>query len=417
MSLSQAASLQCIYKRNTSCASISCSEECSLLLCRRETEESVEFETETSMISQTTESFDCNELLCKPEEETSQFSTPQWTHIGFREVEEHSADSHNLSEESLLSFHYSSISEDSRNSSNLSSWLFHLDEETEEHYLSMTRIELRERYLREKMSLQKAEEALNPNYMACRPLLLEWICDICVELELTPETLHTAVYLLDSFMFKQKLDYQFLQALSCACILVAGKITGKQEEREQNVPRVEELVYLCRQSFSSETLIIMEKILLEVLEWNILTCHSIHFLRFFLFQWCRQCSDILQKKTYSMKSQAIGELALYLVNRAMIDKNCFGCSPSCLAATSVYCSLFCLFGEPFLEDACHLHILLADHSYFFGECISKQVELFQPWYLEKQFPQTTRAPIRQCSPTCIQEMLSFNYGGHCTSFC
>ncbi|GJD10381.1 Cyclin-A2 [Galdieria sulphuraria] len=249
--------------------------------------------------------------------------------------------------------------------------------------------------------------------MAYRPLLLEWICDVCMELELTPETLHTAVYLLDSFMFKQKLGYPFLQVLSCACILVAGK----QEEREENVPGAEELVYLCRQSFSCETLVTMEKILLEVLEWNILTCNVIHFIRFFLFQWCQQCNDKLQKSTYGIKSQAIGELALYLANRAMIDKNCFLCSPSCLAAASVYCVLFGLFGEPFVEDACSLHILWTDDNNFFGEYISKQVELFQPWFVEKQLSQTATTPIRLCSPTSIQEMLSFNHGGHCTSFC
>lgn len=220
MSSVQQPSPQCIYVP-TKYASVYYNEECSLLLCRREAEESEYYVNDGSIISDTTESFDCNEMLHKPEEGAPQVSSPVWDHSTCRD--EYFTDPHNLSEESLLSLHYSYGLEDSSNISYLYAWLSSLDQETEEHYYSMTRIQLREMHLREKIFMQKPEEAVNPNYMTYRHFLVEWISDVCMELVLTPETLHTAVYLLDSFMSKQKLDHHFLQALSCACILVAGK--------------------------------------------------------------------------------------------------------------------------------------------------------------------------------------------------
>jgi hypothetical protein len=224
MSLSSLPQTQCTYMPNASYGATSHSEECSFVLYKpQQVEESSYFGTETSILSDMTESFDCNEMLCKPEEEQTCY--PEWNPMQCQEEEEEECklEPRSLCEESLLSLHYNSGSEDSGNEFELASWLSFVDQENEEHFHCMKRMQERETHLRRCMTSQKTEEVLNPFYLSYRSLLLEWICDVCMELALTPETLHTTVYLVDSFMLKQPLDYRFLQPLSCACILLAGK--------------------------------------------------------------------------------------------------------------------------------------------------------------------------------------------------
>eukprot|EP00871_Galdieria_phlegrea_P004302 jgi/Galph1/4873/GphlegSOOS_G3552.1 len=361
-------------------------------------ETGVDFEGNSSTLTDV-ESLDCNELLC--DEEDIECWKRQSLCQGENSAYSHPSDLQNLSQDSLISLQGYDITEDETSHLCSLSWLSSLNDELKEYYFNMVRVQQREIQVRRMLFNQPSENAVNPSFLSERHLLIEWLHDMCMELSLTPETFHTATFLMEFFSMKQKLEPSFLQVLAYACIIVAGKL----EETEQNVPRVEELVCISRGSISSKAVTTMERILLEVLDWKVVTCNAVHFLRFYISQWCNLYVQNCKDSCSTQQIRCMGEKALYFINRAIMDTNVAFHSPSSIAACALYVVLLSLNGEKFLNESFSLGILSTDRLYFFGEFIGENFDVLQNWLAyEKLYEETSCSLIRTCSPTSIQQM-------------
>lgn len=135
---------------------------------------------------------------------------------------------------------------------------------------------------------------------------------------LCPAARHLAVYLLDLFMDRYDITVQQLHMASLSCLLLASKsisicfftihlcawcsnvlsdddvfvlsfvfVTGKFEEREDRVPKLEMLNSLgCMSSMNlvltRQDLLHMELLLLETFQWNLYLPTAAHFIEYYL---------------------------------------------------------------------------------------------------------------------------------------
>ncbi|XP_068165895.1 cyclin-J-like [Antennarius striatus] len=100
---------------------------------------------------------------------------------------------------------------------------------------------------------------------------------------LCPTARHLAVYLLDLFMDSFDVTVQQLHTVSFSCLLLASKF----EDREEQVPRLDDLVSL--NLVSSRNLVLtkkdlhhMELFLLENFNWNLNLPTAAHFIEYYL---------------------------------------------------------------------------------------------------------------------------------------
>lgn len=83
-------------------------------------------------------------------------------------------------------------------------------------------------------STQREEDRLGGPYLQSRKVLLEWMAEIAESLRLSPLTLHSAVYLLDSAV--SRFDYLSEQYQPLA--LIALTLASKTNEVEEISPKI-----------------------------------------------------------------------------------------------------------------------------------------------------------------------------------
>lgn len=110
-----------------------------------------------------------------------------------------------------------------------------------------------------------------------RGILVDWIIEAHEELDLMPETLYLAVYIIDRYLSMQPVLRGELQLVGSTSLLIACKY----EEEEVWAPEMEVFISIANDVYSREQILRMEKAILNTLEWSLsVPTHYVFLVRF-----------------------------------------------------------------------------------------------------------------------------------------
>lgn len=136
--------------------------------------------------------------------------------------------------------------------------------------------------------------------------------------KLKPETLFLSISILDRFLAKKRVSRKKLQLVGVVATLIAAKY------EEIYPPELNDLVYICDKAYTSNEIIEMEVVVLNVLEFQLRVPTAVSFLdRFGKINSCTDCHR---------------QLAQYLVELALPDIKMIRFTPSHSAAAAIYLS-------------------------------------------------------------------------------
>jgi hypothetical protein len=137
---------------------------------------------------------------------------------------------------------------------------------------------------------------------AMRSTVVSWLAEVSLEYDLSQDTLHLAVSILDRFLsVTTRLPRQRLQLVGVACMLIASK------HEEQCHPSVSSFVSIADNSFTPKDLVRMEAAVLASLSYQINTTTSHTFL------------SLLRHGLGDEEYSPSASLANYLAELALLD--------------------------------------------------------------------------------------------------
>lgn len=153
-----------------------------------------------------------------------------------------------------------------------------------------------------------------------RKVLVNWLHEVSTEFLLKGETLFLTVQFLDRFLSRyMRIERAKFQLVGVTCLFIAGKY-----EQIQPLP-LDQLVHLTAETYTRDKLIDMERIIANVLEFDLVT----PTVKVFLSRFIRACRFDARR---TLLSNFLAELAL-------LDYNLVRYLPSTIAAACVYLTL------------------------------------------------------------------------------
>ncbi|XP_078149803.1 cyclin-A2-1-like isoform X2 [Carex rostrata] len=159
-----------------------------------------------------------------------------------------------------------------------------------------------------------------------RAMLVDWMVQVCDEFSFCSDTLYLAVYLLDRFLAKSKLERHKLVVLGTSCILIASKY----EERRRPTSTVAQL--FTHTKCTKAEVLSMETKLLSTVGYDISVPTVNTFLRRYL-----QCTNASPQAQQNLEL-----VARYLAELTLLDYNFLRYLPSVIAASAVYLAKWAL---------------------------------------------------------------------------
>ena len=156
---------------------------------------------------------------------------------------------------------------------------------------------------------------LHPNM---RAILVDWLIDVHYKFKLVPETLYLTLNLVDRFLSEKTISRQRLQLVGITAMFIASKY------EEILSPVVCDFVKITKEAYSKEEVLRMERIMLQVLDFNLTIASPNVFLKRYLK--CGRCTEL---QTY---------IAIYLTELSLMDYSQLEFTPSTLACAAVYLS-------------------------------------------------------------------------------
>lgn len=151
-----------------------------------------------------------------------------------------------------------------------------------------------------------------------RAILVDWLVDVHLKFKLMPETLYLTVNLIDRFLELKSVTRKHLQLVGVTAMLVASKY------EEIWAPEVRDFVYISDRAYTRDQILNMEKIMLNVLRFNLTVPTPFSFLnRFF------KAAGILNDKQ-------VVHYATFLVELALPEYGMLRYTYSQLAAAAIY---------------------------------------------------------------------------------
>lgn len=157
-----------------------------------------------------------------------------------------------------------------------------------------------------------------------RAILIDWLVDVHIKFKLMPETLYLTVNLIDRFLEAKQVTRKHLQLVGVTAMLVASKY------EEIWAPEVRDFVYISDRAYNRDQILNMEKIMLNVLRFNLTVPTHLHFMQRFV------------KAAGIAEDQEVVAYATYLMELALPDYGMlkFPNSKIAAAAVSAACSAF-----------------------------------------------------------------------------
>ncbi|CAG0903766.1 unnamed protein product [Cyprideis torosa] len=108
-----------------------------------------------------------------------------------------------------------------------------------------------------------------------RAILVDWMVEMQESFELTHETLYLAVKLMDIYLSKKEVLKNKLQLVGAACMF----ISAKYEERVVSTPMLDDVKYICEDTYSQDEIKAMERDVFRTIGFDLGMPTSYTFLR------------------------------------------------------------------------------------------------------------------------------------------
>ncbi|KAL4284622.1 hypothetical protein GQ457_16G007200 [Hibiscus cannabinus] len=159
-----------------------------------------------------------------------------------------------------------------------------------------------------------------------RSILVDWLIEVHRKFELMPETLYLTMNIVDRFLSLKVVQRKELQLVGISAMLIACKY------EEIWAPEVHDFVFISDNAYAREHVLVMEKTILDKLEWYLTVPTQYVFLVRFI-----KASSPSDDKTENLAFY-LAELGLMQYPTAVMYR------PSMLAAAAVYAAR-CTLGE------------------------------------------------------------------------
>eukprot|EP00250_Pteridium_aquilinum_P019470 c24445_g1_i2 orf=332-1717(-) len=168
------------------------------------------------------------------------------------------------------------------------------------------------------------QSCVSPDYMSqqvninekMRAVLIDWLIEVHYKFKLMPETLFLTTNLIDRYLALQSVERKSLQLVGMTAMLIASKY------EEIWAPEIQDLITISDNAYTRQQILDMEKVMLNVLRFNLCIPTPYMFLVRFL--------------KAAASDQQMNMLAFYFVELCMVDYTMLEFTPSMLAASAVY---------------------------------------------------------------------------------
>ncbi|KAF8046477.1 hypothetical protein N665_3662s0004 [Sinapis alba] len=168
-----------------------------------------------------------------------------------------------------------------------------------------------------------------------RSILIDWLVDVHVKFDLSPETLYLTISIIDRFLSLKTVPRRELQLLGVSALLIASKY------EEIWPPQVNDLVYVTDNSYHSKQILVMEKTILGSLEWYLTVPTQYVFLARFI--------------KAAVPDPEMENMVHFLAELGLMHYDTLKFYPSMLAASAVYTARCCLNKTPAWTDTLKFH--------------------------------------------------------------
>ncbi|KAK4607493.1 hypothetical protein RGQ29_001368 [Quercus rubra] len=176
-----------------------------------------------------------------------------------------------------------------------------------------------------------------------RSILVDWLIEVHRKFELTPETLYLTINIVDRFLSIMAVSRRELQLVGISSMLIASKY------EEIWAPEVNDFVCISDNAYLREQILVMEKTILEKLEW-LMTVPTPYV---FLVRYIK--ASVPSDK--EMENMVFFLAELGLLHYPTITSYC----PSKIAASAVYAARCTLDNSPFWNET-------LEHYTGYSEC-------------------------------------------------
>ncbi|KAL5743656.1 hypothetical protein ACOSQ2_026772 [Xanthoceras sorbifolium] len=168
-----------------------------------------------------------------------------------------------------------------------------------------------------------------------RAILVDWLIDVHLKFELSPETLYLTINIIDRFLSVKIVPRKELQLVGMSATLMASKY------EEIWAPEVNDLVCIADRVYTHEQILMMEKTILAKLEWTLtVPTHYVFLVRFI---------------KASIPDQETENMVYFLAELGMMNYDTIMYCPSMVAASAVYAARCTLHKTPHWTETLKLH--------------------------------------------------------------
>ena len=149
-----------------------------------------------------------------------------------------------------------------------------------------------------------------------RAILIDWLIEVQYKENFRTETLYQSIWIIDSYLSLEKIEMSKLQLLGITALLISCKFN------EIYYPKLEEFIRITDNSYKLSELLEMEKEVLKVLEFEIISPTSIQF-----YQLISKMFNFNEEQDYFGK---------FFLESSLIDYDMISFSPSIIAISCAY---------------------------------------------------------------------------------
>ncbi|VVA92784.1 unnamed protein product [Arabis nemorensis] len=168
-----------------------------------------------------------------------------------------------------------------------------------------------------------------------RSILIDWLVQVHIKFDLSPETLYLTINLIDRFLSLKTVPRRELQLLGVSALLIASKY------EEIWPPQVDDLVYVTDNSYTNKQILVMEKTILASLEWYLTVPTQDVFLVRFI--------------KAAVPDPEMENMVHFLAELGLMHHDTLMFCPSMLAASAVYTARCFLNRTPAWTDTLKFH--------------------------------------------------------------
>ncbi|CAF2375768.1 unnamed protein product [Brassica napus] len=175
-----------------------------------------------------------------------------------------------------------------------------------------------------------------------RSILVDWLVDVHVKFDLSPETLYLTINIVDRFLSLKPVPRRELQLVGVSALLIASKY------EEIWPPQVNDLVYVTDNSYQSKQILVMEKTILGNLEWYLTVPTQYVFLARFI--------------KAAVPDPEMESMVHFLAELGLMHYDALKFCPSMLAASAVYAARCFLSKTPAWTETLTFHTGYSEHE-------------------------------------------------------